>query len=61
MEYSTYLDIYGKFRKFTPVGYCNNNKHRGYLSKGTAEKHHCLEKKCAFFIKKEILSKKRKS
>ena len=34
-----------------PVGWCNNNKHRGKLSIKQMKNHKCLQHQCKFFCK----------
>lgn len=35
------------------VGFCNNNLHKGYLTKKLMEEHQCIERGCHYFIKYE--------
>jgi len=50
----TYYNIDGTKSETTKrVGFCNNNLHRGYLTKKLMDEHQCIEKGCHYFIKYE--------
>ena len=50
----TYYNIDGTRSETTKrVGFCNNDLHKGYLTKKLMDEHQCIEKGCHYFIKYE--------
>lgn len=50
----TFYNIDGTKSETTKrVGFCNNDLHKGYLTKKLMEEHQCIEKGCHYFIKYE--------
>ena len=50
----TYYNIDGTRSETTKrVGFCNNDLHKGYLTKKLMDEHQCIEKGCHYFIKEK--------
>lgn len=49
----TRISYFANQTQHTPVGWCNNFKHKGKLSLRQMKNHKCLSKKCPFFKKNE--------